>query len=188
MESLREPLDVWIPNWYQIYGSNPVVKFTIFAMLLSPFVLLGLFLIKPNRYKENLCFIGLLVVGIVLWFFNAPDPRFAQGLLVFFVAYILASLSYLISYFKIFNVLKFFLVLMILSISFKFYLLNPSFKFSPEKIPEVKTIVYPVSNGNIHIPDESREQCWESELPCAPYRNSRISYRGSSLADGFKIK
>lgn len=83
---LEMPISEWLPVWWnsdmQYY--NPIANrvFTLLTLVSMP---LGIYLAITRKKAENNLLIliwGACVVGIIVWFFNAPDFRFIYSLIL----------------------------------------------------------------------------------------------------------
>ncbi len=185
----------WLSSWVFRLFDNQTVKF-VFILLSSSLLLPILEVFQLKSYQENkknlvrdsrlmlIVIIITMVLGLLLWFFNGPDPRFSWS---FLLLSILPSVTFWLALFnvtKIFDwvanifqkkpiyyVLVALIVVMFVQHSSQLLDLN-----AWEKAPDVafswKTLS---STGQIiRIPLEA-DQCWGISLPCTPYFNDQLS-------------
>ena len=206
----------WFPYWLDIrnqpnklfYLEKLVPKILCFTGIIAFFVCTGIYLYRWLwRGKSNPgVFISLLLsfVGIVFWFFTAPDVRFGMAWLLIPVFLLL---SWFLNY--IYTLQRKIIVagcigLFLLQTSLWglfFYYSVPSIQgnldywypeapliISPAKAltPEWKTTT--INNVSIHLPEKSG--CGNAPLPCTQSSrvNKAIELRKNGLEDGFRVK
>lgn len=187
LDSLKQPFTVWAKYWWGLHKNETIVRLLVICFS-SSFISASLFFLQWKQNRMQIGFAGILLsIGIVFWFFNAPDPRFIFGLIIFCIAYNFSIwFLFLEGKFDL-RILK--VALLIAAI----YLANGRVKFAPiresefNKVPVAKVYYRKIHSGIIYMPVDS-EQCWESPLPCMPNHNPNIKFRGESLSDGFKLK
>lgn len=187
--TLSYSLPEWLPLWYNhqqifdlilLFGS--LASFTLFftAALLTKH--------KSLFFPSLLCFLG-----VVFWFWQAPDFRFGYGFIGALLACSITGLVQLVerTYFlprlvqwlAILSLLVFALYQMPkLSNAYDTLI---TFPIMPADYPESDYNLIQVNNVTLHVPEH--KQCWYAPLPCSPYYPERLFLRGLSLAKGFKI-
>lgn len=190
-EVLALPMKEWFPVWFK--RLHIVNKIPFLIVSISPFAI-GFYcwfnfnkLDRINRHLITYWFI--CYVGVLFWFFTAPDFRFGYG---FVSLCSLITLSFFIkdTIFSYKGIGLF--VVMGLSLFVTVLLFNSNAHLSknwlfPEGYRTVQTITK--SNGNLHVFVPKRgDQCWNEPLPCTPYFNNDIELRGSCIADGFRTR
>lgn len=83
---LAMPISEWFPIWWSsdMFYFNPVAN-RIFAILIPLSIPLGIFLTIKRRKSENnilLLIWWACLVGMMVWFFNAPDFRFIYSFIL----------------------------------------------------------------------------------------------------------
>jgi hypothetical protein len=137
-----------------------------------------------------------LIIGLIYWFFTAPDPRFADAL--FFALSICSVLLFFSSIYGMSNRRIFFVIICVV---FVFSNLNFAEYFMENK-ETVKSIslsgwkplrTVPLdrkvtSSGLIVYTPKKGDQCWDSPLPCTPYFNSSLRLRDPDrISSGFTV-
>jgi hypothetical protein len=188
-EVLNLGFSQWVRPWLD--SINDFVKFMMAVNLFS----FGLLVIMIIKKEYNLIIIMLiLLVNYIFWFVNAPDPRFAYGILIFNFSF---ALAYFIGLFK-FTLTKRFLsytsyifisLLIVLAFKFRSYpihtIRHPELWLisTPEKIAETEA-----ENENFaYRVSLSDSKCFNAEIPCTPYPLRNIVLRGKDLSTGFKV-
>jgi hypothetical protein len=158
----------------------------------------SLFQRKINLIYADLTFFIPVISGIVVWFFSAPDPRFAHGSFFLFLlgAIIMFSsflseiaeskMGMLIGRVSIFT----FTVTAVFSLLLSFYPSSTSKfhnKYPPIPMPVLKEIKTE-SGLTLFVPTTS-DQCWAALLPCTPSFNPKLKLRKDGyLSSGFTVK
>jgi len=180
----------WLQDWWQ--NRSTADKMIFFLMILSFFVAI-LFIKKIMRSG----FISILVLitmllGIIFWFINAPDPRFGFGSILGFIA-VTVYLSFKEK--EIFigkNVLIAFLVISVVSVfAYTGYRFINFFSKDQLLVPlgierfEYKT--FDCDGIKINSPFEEKE-FGIIPVPCTDLNCDTFSPRGNNIIDGFKAK
>lgn len=190
-DSTKTPEEVlgnwnWIKTWFADFIKSEKLLFiiVILGLMLIFFYIFKSFREKPNSLKINLIIIPISIslLGILFWFFNAPDKRFGYG---FLYAFGLSVFSYgiFINDFKIktINYKKAFAILaiVILFIYGGDLILNKSsidiaFKDELIEMPNVEHEVKLTDSGvKINVPIGT-DQSWNYALPSTPYFNKNL--------------
>ncbi|HVZ56839.1 MAG TPA: hypothetical protein VG870_09300, partial [Chitinophagaceae bacterium] len=129
------------------------------------------------------------LAGILLWFFNSPDPRFAYGWLLF--AGCLAPAWFLA---PLLSPLKVRLGLLTCAGVTLWYLLQqwePGHLVTPGPVrqPDYKAVA--VGSTTYHIPEllpgNWNTRCYYTPLPCIYEYNPYLQQRTPNLKDGFRM-
>lgn len=174
----------WINTWFKEFRSEGVWPY---LLIVSVFLTIFLF-IKKKLSKDILGIYLILLVSLLYWFFLAPDLRFALGI---FWSFILLSGSILISKYK--SIVWY--VLFMNLIIFAVLLSNISLKEIDTKninwdIQYLKDSSFETTDSGIKINlPRKGEDCWNEEIPCTPYFDSRLKYLDESkgVKGGFYI-
>ncbi len=182
------PFSVWVGPWLSTYGLKWKVIFLVNILGVIP---LFISLLRGD-YHLTILFLTLLA-GIVFWFLNGPDPRFAEGFLGFGFALAIAyPLSLIRPTAPIPGLAQWvFPLLLLVGIWSERQLLDPSGKnlsrlLLPAPYPNVKTELFEAKNFRMRISTNERF-CGLSPLPCTPYPNPELAMRGETLQEGFWI-
>ena len=167
-------------------------------MLLSlfniPFLLVALY---RKKYKYAIVF-ATLIINLLFWFEQAPQPRFAFGFLFFGCALVLAlSLAYFLRYLHpgklIFPIIGLYLIsLVFLRQETQFTAVKDlSFLLYPSYQTKVKTETFAAKNFILNVPSKeppaSVYWCYNAPLPCTPLPKSNLIMRGKSFRQGFRV-
>lgn len=172
----------WFKHWLIQFIKNE--KWLIF-ILIAGIIIIIIALVKKDFFKKNLnkniFFIPLIVsfLGILFWFFTAPDPRFGYGFLFSFVLLILSYGFFIIRLPKHEAIFKFISILIILLffviktaplfINYKNIFINNWLEIPKIEVKEEKT-----KDGiKVNVPANG-DQCWNIDLPATPYFNQDL--------------
>lgn len=186
----------WVPIWWTLLTTWG--KFLVISGLLCPLFVYAAQLVK--KFKGE--FIANAIVftaflGVLFWFFLAPDFRFGQAFIV------VAAFSPLLMFkfpYQPKQPLRFFVLvcaffLCIQSIGGRQFIINAMHQLSTVIIkPQVlqtpadlKFKSYIINGITIYAPAKGN-QCFCHNIPCATHIDTTITTRGNSLADGFRAK
>jgi hypothetical protein len=132
-----------------------------------------------------------LVFSLAFWFYSAPEPRFAGGLMwLMAVVPFVAIFSWLSdSTFKLFcNVRPLFCFTLIIASSLRLIHLAPRLSAGYPVLPSppLKQVAN-VHGVLVNIPVIG-DQVWNAPLPAAPDLSDKLGLRGRNLRSGFTIK
>lgn len=185
------PLQQWLPRWWQ--SKSPADKLILATALLCLFFFL-LFAKRMIRQMDTQTRVALLLImiGLLFWFFNAPDPRFGFGFIIPFCAIILLHGS---SFFHIYGnkfrpAVAVAGLLALLAGGYTAYRLRYYFKAGQIVQPAgLKPVAYKnvTCNGVLFNIPEKDFDCGSTPVPCADDCQNFI-FRGSRITDGFKQK
>ncbi len=185
----------WIRPWaYRIFSKENI--FDIFVPMLLTIEGILVFCYNKYKYKNResslflWSFLVLPTVNLVFWFFSAPSLRFAGASF-----WILGGGTFVLSTLRFANLRKVKLI-----IFFNFLIITflgigeqiPDFKQNINKriypVPIVEMKKFEANSGLIiYIPKEG-DQCWDSQLPCAPYPKPNLRLRHEKdISKGFKM-
>lgn len=189
----------WFPLWWE-----NLMKIDKLLLLASIFFPLGTFIgclikkIKINFHTFTIVFTSF--IGVVFWFLLAPDLRFGKAFIV------IAAISPLLwfkfklywkSFFKSEHIFFFAVITLLFVIFTKKYMgfnvIRIGYEISNRIItPQIIEIPANVNfkacniNGSkIYFPTKG-DRCFNHCLPCTPYPNSMLIFRGKTLQSGFK--
>jgi len=128
------------------------------------------------------------------WFILAPDPRFANAL--FCILPITAVLPLLLAVDasgKLWRVVLagVFLVVnaYLLLIFFREPLMFDNFSFKGvQPLPVVSLVQQKTNSGLMILTPVKGDQCWDSDLPCTPYFNSKLSFKNRLIFPEFYLQ
>lgn len=205
-EVLPMSLIEWFPGWFNSKSLHLKTLF-IFCMT-SPVIVAFRLIPDPSHYRKNcsliLCW-AISFVGVLFWFFTAPDFRFVYGFMtisVLIAIYVLFGETIFRS--KSFNyslLIMFAVFIIFFLISFPFFSdkrtffsdegQQMSFRNSwlfPEPYRAVEVDVRSFDGFEVSIPRKGN-LCWNTPIPCAPPSwNKNLELRGKAFEDGFRIK
>ncbi|MDD3001884.1 MAG: hypothetical protein PHF29_09035 [Candidatus Riflebacteria bacterium] len=192
----------WVKPWfeniiYDIEGNFEGIASVLFVCI--SIICFAIWLIKTNfktHQKENALILVSLwaaqLLSIIFWFFTAPDIRFANGLFItFFLTGILLvkSVSSNLTMPQSFKspVLVFILLFYVGLINF-YVSSNLFYLRGIIKLPKVPMIENITDSGLKLLTPQFKDQCWDSDIPSTPEYDPKISLRGESIRDGFKME
>ena len=143
---------------------------------------------------------GILLVGIVYWFFSAPAYRFGVAWIWAFIIFSYGNILYLVlkdlrlqfTHYLTRVVFILVCVLLLNLLLFRWDSLQLLTKGHTEllwtirPLPKAKTKAVEIHKGLVvNVPE--KERAWNAELPTSPYINSKLQRRGTSLRKGFRL-
>lgn len=166
----------WFPQWWKNFSGGANIPWLILSAVVFVF-----FSVKKTPIQKAVRWILLTsVVGFAVWFFNAPDPRFAFG---FFFAAVIFAFGLLIPPQEQLRKIVFALVL-------GMYLLSGTAETSVRNLfqsgsqfpdlpqmPEYSSATLK-SGSAIYFPKQG-DRCWNIPLPCAPQSATHIDIHKS---------
>lgn len=184
---LNMPLLEWLPKWWATLNSYQLLMVGVNIVGLP---LLTLHTLLKNH--ENRVFHIVLLLYLTFWFITAPDPRFAEGVLIFntaYFCYLLTPGNVRVNQLVLYPVLAATMFIwtireyqvIIASVQEPLNWVVPR---SAAKSPKVEffttnfTYSTPVANN----------QCHSAPIPCTPYPKENLVLRKSGLSSGFKIE
>lgn len=185
-EKLKEVLAMsvveWFPYWLKSY-----------SFYYKPVMLLSIILVPINllRWKNKMSMIGILVICLLFWFFNAPDIRYGAFYIFIFFSYLVADFK-LMSKERFFKGCQFILVIVMISrLNPRLHQLVYSYSYGhPRELVKFSSTYVYIDSVKFNIPlNHPRENCYIIELPCfPPHRVNTIELRGKTIKDGVKHK
>ena len=182
--NLRNPLNYWL-----VISFISATVFHIICLKRKLLICLDLLAIK-----------GILLLGIVYWFFSAPLYRFGKGWLWGFIILSLAVSFYLVA--KSLRVQfvswlsRFVIVLVCVALMNVLLLRWESLEliFGPPSdllwkirtLPKEKMRAVEIHEGFV-VNIAPRERAWNADLPSSPYLKYHLRMRGSTLKEGFRV-
>lgn len=212
----------WFPIWWEsdMFYFNPIAnRFFFFATIVT--LPLGAFLIlrmKAWKQDTELALIwSITAIGIIIWFFNAPDFRFIYSLILgqFFITAILLVKNIELNSFSLLKHKQFRLnvVLTIITIIFVasfsgrwvYYKKGEDVKYSDlirvptsmeyirnnKGLPPTDSLYFVIENGikiNRMSASDRDVLCLDYDLPCSADYVGGIEMRGTTLQEGFRCK
>ena len=189
-EVLSMKFSEWVYQWFnQLSLFNKLVVsvnfFSVFTFIIM--------LIKRDFFLAKIQ--AIILINLVFWFIQAPDPRFAYGFI--FLGFSL-TITYLIKLsesstfiaktkFVRIALACFLMVLLFKRITFPGHTLKtPALWILPAQFGPVETRDY-TTNFHYRIPVNEQE-CFYTDIPCVTYTLDNIYLRGGDFKDGFKVK
>ena len=183
----------WLPGWWSRISQSWVIKAWPVAIL---FFLMSWFAYKPavqTIIKRWQWLYGVLILSIVIWFFQSPDIRlgygFLAGLPLLLIApgftQLLEKISTkrktppLVMTVYVYSCLFFSIA------KFNFYPTDFVFLTLPMDYPPAKVQSRVINDVTVHWPLEG-DQCWNAELPCLNRFSDSWRLRGETLNVGFR--
>lgn len=181
---LSEWLGIWWSKKDLIW--KPILLTTVLSILSIP-----IFIFK-RKIKMALV-VGIIILNILFWFLNAPDPRFVFGFLFSGTALTLTSFLLLGDIWKKLNshlILSFFGVFVIMSLYYhRIELQNPLQSpicwILPQEQPKAE-VTKMTTNFTYNKP-EPNSFCYNSPIPCATRPLGHVILRDSLIKNGFKV-
>jgi hypothetical protein len=186
---LNPSTTIWMKGWLSRLTKFDfaLICIAIAGIPLSFFSLRTVILKKKNNI---LLVYTACLVGLIAWFFSAPDPRFVYGLLLF-----TGFLNYAIIFSRFVRKYLVYTVLSAALITISIYgfnklrianLINPATIISPSY--EVVLINGTRYNLPEKVNNNWNRRCYYTNLPCIYERNPYLEARGNSLKEGFRME
>jgi len=188
-EVLSMRFSEWIFPWFkQMFFFSKLVISVNFLSVFTFFIMLY----RRDFFLAKIQFI--IIINLVFWFTNAPDPRFAFGFI--FLGFSL-TLGYIVKLFENSAIIEktkfikivlacFFLIVLCRRITFPGQTIKtPALWIHPARFGTVETKEYS-TNFLYRIPVNNGE-CFNTEIPCVTYNLDKVFLRGGNLKDGFKV-
>jgi hypothetical protein len=193
----------WFPRWLRSLDGFSIVLMA--GSIVTSTIMLICFSAKKlrSRIREQVkaadVYIFITIAAaLYLWFTHGPTPRFVFGYLVFICAAWIGQFSLLFPRFG--NVINgcrkclFWIVtgvFLVSGISFlPKYFTTSSFAagiVKPRNYTDVKARQMYLQQGYVNVP-ENGEQCWDFPLPCTSEPDTMLTWRGTTLEEGFKLR
>lgn len=214
---LAMPISEWLPIWWRsdMFYFNPVAN-KVFSFLTLATLPLGacFFIINRNKteYRAVRLFWAASVLGIIVWFFNAPDFRFIFSLILAQSFLVFLQILENTNFYPVVNkiralpiVLAVFTVIFVVvyssrwvyyqrdkSVPFTNFLKVPSsieYIRMKKGIPDQNSFMsVDVNNVKIYRKSGSDRDvlCFDCPLPCSADYVGGIEMRGETLQEGFR--
>ncbi len=191
MEFVNRPVGRWFPEWY---GSLEARWKAILAVNLFLVFPLSASLIRRERHTAIWQF--AILFNALAWFFTAPDPRFAAGILylgcaatvAFFAQPLLGRL----------NPRGFAVAGMAVGIVFVLTMGYVAYKSIRNEGWQANNLTYPAALevadgekllvGKMEVTLVRYGKCYNAPLPCTLVIEEGLTPRGNRLQDGFRIE
>jgi hypothetical protein len=186
----------WFPLWFSdLWWINKVL---FVVLVLAFFAIPSLILVQWKRklltnYQKSLFFIYLFAwIGVLFWFFQAPDFRFGYGFIFAVVLLsgilVLEYIEFLYSYVKLglYVVCTVFLLHSI-RLEYSEYQNISHVAILPEEYPKIATKIQQIGEIQLQVPLQDY-LCNIELLPCTPFPNPKLKMRGKTIEDGFRIE
>jgi hypothetical protein len=195
-EVLAMPLSEWVPLWWTGLSNNTradaIRKYILVFNLFAPFLMTFLWLSGKNKSEWTKYWLTylVLVLCMIFWFANAPEPRFVYGFTFFSAAFVLAVA---VKQFQ--RALRGSIVLIAITclLLWTFDVPKPHQKYlhgefplfpRPMEIPVVELVSNIEGTLTVKKP-VAGDQCFDMTIPCAPYPNVNVKLRGKTIEEGF---
>jgi hypothetical protein len=184
----------WLPIW--VTHTSKIKLLCILFSFLTPLFYFSFYLRKHFNYLI-FSVIFTSFIGLIFWFFMAPDFRFGLPFILISIISPLLFLTFKFDYSKFYIIFKLTFSSMVIFVLFKNIFefkhlkkeIIPSIFISQNLIRDTNLVflTYKVGNLNVFYPNIG-VQCYDHKLPCAPYLNNSFELRGSNIIQGFKYK
>jgi hypothetical protein len=177
----------WVVPWFTQLGMNG--KILIAGNLLSVFTIIYLFMKKDYFLLKTMI---IVLLNLIFWFVEAPDPRFAYG---FFFLGMAVNISLLFETVKFKITSKISAVYIILIFSMFLIIAkhrdvggslikDPSLFVVPAAFEKVQTEEF-ATNFTYRVPSDEKE-CFNTDIPCVTYKLNNVILRGKDIGSGFR--
>lgn len=193
-EDIPKVLQLPFGEWFSSWWPHQSLRWRGFMLInLFSVVVFMVALFKKNYRLVLLS--GAILINLLFWFFEAPEPRFGAAFLFFGAALIFALI--LKPVFKIYepSVRLFWLfALFLLALPPMKHVVytpwQPALLFYPVYEAKVKTDAFQAANFTMRVPSKEPPArgywCYCAPLPCTPFPKKNVMMRGKSYQDGFR--
>ena len=190
----------WMRFWYARQAKHPLLLWMTCSFI-SAIIFFAMCFIRKLKICLNLLAIqGILMIGMIFWFFSAPAFRFGKGWIWGFIMLSFGALSYLIlksarpqfvSYLSRFiGVLV--CIALINLLLFRWDTLevilgkHSQLLWAVSPLPKAQLRAIKTHEGFV-VSFPPKEVAWNADLPSSPYVNHYLQMRGKTLKKGFRI-
>jgi hypothetical protein len=186
----------WVPRWLLRTADRPDIVTPLGVILICVICWLFFGARTFRRTDSSIGSLGgLLGVGVVslaFWFWNAPDPRFLGASLWIIVLWTLGMTLSLSSPEKCSNISRMFIFLFWLSVILAFARNGLALTTSTggtlaQSIPTPALVTRTARSGLVVYTTLPGSYCWYGKLPSTPFFCPQLKLRRNSLAEGFYI-
>ncbi|MBI9051230.1 MAG: hypothetical protein JEZ00_17535 [Anaerolineaceae bacterium] len=131
-----------------------------------------------------------LLVSLLYWYLNAPDPRFAYGVIFAAISIFLVRCIQYVRFSRLSR--DFILLFLLLVTAWGTYIFAPwnsieTYLLYPPDTPAFSITKVNLIDGTFIYTPTDGDQCWDAPLPCSPWLEDGLLMRGLSISDGYKI-
>ncbi|HXB42519.1 MAG TPA: hypothetical protein VNV85_00605, partial [Puia sp.] len=182
----------WIPRWW----ANLSIADKLLMAILAITAIINLIFLNNflKRTKNELAILAIILLGSVLWFIKAPDPRFGTGYLLCLIYFLCKPLQERIQIRPILPIVRLYKLVtacfFILIITYSCYRLSVFFRavdlFFPEGIEKVEYTQYSYGNIKVNLVTKANTWCGATPVPCVLSCCNNFVLRGKTINEGFK--
>jgi len=190
----------WIRFWSTRGGKNPIYRWLIYSFVPAAIFFFFCFKRKLRICVNTLVIQGILLLGIIFWFFTAPAIRFGRGWIWGYIILAWGSLVYILLKETSFQLVRYASRLMLILVSvilinllcirwdsFEVLIGGPSNSIlTIRQFPKVKMRVVKIHDGFL-LKVPPKQLAWDADLPSAPHSKDDLQMRGRTLKEGFRI-
>ena len=190
----------WMRFWYARQARHPLLLWMTLSFVSAVIFFAVCLIRKPKIGLNLLAILGILIIGIIFWFFSAPAFRFGKGWIWGFIILSFGAFLYMIlksvrpqfvSYLSRFiGVLVF--IAFINLLLFRWDTLevilgkNSELLWVVSPLPKAQLRDIRTHEGLVvHVPP--KEVAWNADLPSSPHVKYYLQLRGKTLKKGFRI-
>jgi hypothetical protein len=186
----------WIPQWLWRMADRPDVLAPfglIFIFLLCWFISGGRTFRRIDSSVRPLSgLLGVGVVSLVFWFWNAPDPRFLGASLWLVVLWAAGTTIYLSAPEKRLHLSRVILCSFWIIVVLAFIRNGPAVTTFTggrlaQAIPTASLVPRTTRSGLMVYTPLPGGYCWSGSLPCTPFFRPQLKLRGKSMVQGFYL-
>lgn len=197
---LALPFWEWFPGWFR--GHSWFYQFLLLAAAASPLPMAAYLGVPGRAYprglqrRQQVLLWAVYYAGLLFWFTQAPSIRFGSAFL--YVSALLPVYLWLQPLLKRYGTGLTLLMLALLTLQGLQLLRDPVYLLRnsprvlaqrlwlPEAQPPPALRPVAIPGGRVWVAE--RVQCWYGALPCTWQVPAGLSFRGASLAEGFRIE
>lgn len=188
--TISQPAIKWIPTWWRTLSIGD--KILLCSLLISIVLFIKNLIKKTELSKRQIVCISACLIGLLLWFLKAPDPRFCMGFILLFQSIVYANEKNINpDWFSVKKVNFLCWTLSSVLLGFSFYRLDHFFDrknmLRPSGILQQSFTTESIDGIKINYP-APHHPCGNIPVPCTYKINNNYLYRGGAIESGFKSK
>jgi hypothetical protein len=186
----------WIPRWLLRMADRPDVVAPFGLMLISVLFWLilsaGSFRRTDSSVRSFGILLGVGLVSLVFWFWNAPDPRFLGTSLWLVVLWTAGTTIRLSAPEKRPNLVRaivcsFWIIVILAFIRNGLAVTTSTGGRMAQAIPPSSLVARTTKSGLMVYTPLPGTYCWNGPLPCTPFFRPQLKLRGDSVVQGFYL-
>lgn len=177
----------WIGTWWE---SKPTLQRIILIINLASPAAYITAIFRKERVQEYVLIGSVLLLSLIMWFFAAPEFRFAFGFLIVNGALAISVVANFASRLGRLLLVPIMAVLIWFVFQIPPHIYDVQYVsdlvYHPRTLQTAQTRSVQLANFIVNVPQEG-DRCFAQALPCTPYPNAQLALRGPDFNDGFRM-